>query len=294
MVSPTRLQQDLAERILQLVHEDGLQAGAWLNENATARRLNVSRTPVRAALDYLAQQGLVRRHPNRGVEIIRAPDLPPNGGAPLPDDLELAMVRIAHDRHTGQLPDDISEQEVMRRYGMSRPDVHKLLARLADLDMVERKPGYGWRFLHGPRDPSAHDERYRFRILVEPAAILEPGFRLENTWVEEMRARHRETLERPWRESSAIGFYEMNAAFHEGLAAASGNRYIHSAVKRQNQLRRLSNYDWTYGFERVQVNCAEHLQILDFIEAGDLELASLMMRRHLERASQVRRKDGLD
>ena len=48
MTAPTRLQQEIAERILRMVREDGLEAGAWLNENSAARRLNVSRTPVRA------------------------------------------------------------------------------------------------------------------------------------------------------------------------------------------------------------------------------------------------------
>ena len=61
MAEPTRLQQDLAERIIQLAREDGLAAGAWLNENNLAKRLNVSRTPVRAALSHLEGQGIVLR-----------------------------------------------------------------------------------------------------------------------------------------------------------------------------------------------------------------------------------------
>ena len=73
MAGPTKLQQDIAEAILQMVREDGLVAGGFLNENNAARRLNVSRTPVRAALDRLAEQGVVRRHPNKGVEFLGAP-----------------------------------------------------------------------------------------------------------------------------------------------------------------------------------------------------------------------------
>lgn len=293
MTTPTRLQQEIAERILRMVREDGLEAGAWLNENSAARRLNVSRTPVRAAIDHLARQGLVRRHPNKGVELLSAPEASadPNASA---DATELAMVRVAQDRHGGRLPDEISELELMRRYELGRPEVQRLMARLADLDMVERKRGYGWRFLHEPRDQSAHDERYRFRLLIEPMVFLEPGFSLDQGWIDEMRTRHELTLSQPWKESSAIGLYEMNADFHEGLAAASGNRFIHSAIRRQNQMRRLSNYDWTYGYERVVVNSREHLQMLATIEAGDLQLASALMRSHLQRAMQLRRADGLD
>ena len=286
MTMPTRLQQEIAERILQLVRDDALAAGAWLNENATARRLGVSRTPVRAALDHLAEQGVVRRHLNKGIEILK---LPAAGDSVLPpEEIDLAMVRLAHERENGLLPDEVSELEVMRRYELGRPEAQKLLARLADLDMVERKPGYGWRFLHEPRDQRLREESYRFRLIIEPMAMLEPGFHLDPGWIAEMRARHAETLRQPWRESSSVAFYEMNADFHEGLAAATGNRYFHSAVRRQNQLRRLSNYDWDHGFERVQVNCTEHLGMLDHLEAGENEVASALMRTHLLRASKLR------
>ena len=286
MTMPTRLQQEIAERILQLVRDDALAAGAWLNENATARRLGVSRTPVRAALDHLAEQGVVRRHLNKGIEILK---LPAAGDSVLPpEEIDLAMVRLAHERENGLLPDEVSELEVMRRYELGRPEAQKLLARLADLDMVERKPGYGWRFLHEPRDQRLREESYRFRLIIEPLAMLEPGFHLDPGWIAEMRARHAETLRQPWRESSSVAFYEMNADFHEGLAAATGNRYFHSAVRRQNQLRRLSNYDWDHGFERVQVNCTEHLGMLDHLDAGENEVASALMRSHLLRASKLR------
>lgn len=293
MSQPSRLQQDLAERILDLAREDGLVAGAHLTESAIARRLGVSRTPVRAAFSWLEDRGLVRRQPNRGLELISMPGAADHETAPV-DAVERALIQLAHEREAGSLADEVSEQEIMRRYALARPEAKRLLAHLADLDMVERKPGYGWRFLQEPRDPHLHDERYRFRLLIEPAALLEPGFALDPAWLAEMRSRHRATLAAPWRDTSAISFFEMNAAFHEGLAAASGNRFIHSAIRRQNQLRRLSNYDWVFGFERVEVNCREHLQILDSIEAGDLDVAAAQMRRHLQRASRLRRPDGLD
>jgi DNA-binding GntR family transcriptional regulator len=292
MAAPTRLQQEIADRILQLVRDDALAAGAWLNENATAKRLGVSRTPVRAALDHLAEQGVVRRHLNKGIELISLPAASESARAP--ETVDLAMVKLAHERENGLLPDEVSELEVMRRYELGRPEAQKLLARLADLDMVERKPGYGWRFLHEPRDQRLRDESYRFRLLIEPMAMLEPDFQLDPGWITEMRVRHVESLKRPWRESSSIAFYEMNADFHEGLAAATGNRFFHSAMRRQNQLRRLSNYDWDQGMERVRVNCTEHMAMLDHLEAGENEVASALMRSHLLRASKLRRMVRVD
>jgi DNA-binding GntR family transcriptional regulator len=115
MRQPTRLQQEIAERVLAMVREDGLSIGARLNESSTAKRLNVSRTPVRAAFDWLAERGVVRRHLNKGVELLSAPD-PTAESSGSADATELALVRIAHDRETGHLADVISEIEVMRRY----------------------------------------------------------------------------------------------------------------------------------------------------------------------------------
>lgn len=283
---PTRLQQELLGRIIHLLHEDGLAPGARLNESQLAQRLNVSRTPVRAALEHLAGQGFVARQPHRGMALVRVPPRSPEPSATSAEEDDL-LVRLARDHGQGRLPIEISETELMRLYGLGRQPVRAALDRLADLDVVERKPGYGWRFLATIRDTKARAESYRFRILIETAAILEPGFKLAPDWIEEMRRRHHAAATEPWTATSSVAFFEMNAAFHEGVAAGSGNRYLFASVRRQNRLRRLSNYYWRHGRARVLVNCREHLEILDRLEAGDQEIAAALMRRHLETASHL-------
>jgi DNA-binding GntR family transcriptional regulator len=167
--------------------------------------------------------------------------------------------------------------------------VQRVLTRLAEVAAVQRKPGHGWRFHPSISDSEARAESYRFRILIEPAALMEPTFRLDPGWAAEMRRRHEQMLEMPWNETASIALYEMNAAFHEGLASASGNRYFLVAVQQQNRLRRFGNYDWTFGHERVVVNCREHLAILDHLEAGERVDAALLMRQHLESAAKLTR-----
>ena len=88
-------------------------------------------------------------------------------------------------------------------------------------------------------------------------------------------------------ETSSVAFFEMNAAFHEGIAEASGNRFFLEAMRRQNRLRRFSIYNWKHGFERVRANHAEHLEILRRLETGDTQLASVLMKRHLEIAGSM-------
>jgi DNA-binding GntR family transcriptional regulator len=197
-------------------------------------------------------------------------------------------VRICHDRNLNLLGDDVTETEIMRRYDISRSETNRLLEKLAAVGVVERKLGYGWRFLDSLKDSQARLEAYRFRLLIEPQGMLQPSFVLPADWAAEIRERHHKIMKSEWHAGSSVAFFEMNAAFHLGLAAASGNRYILDAVNRQNHLRRLLNYDWHHGRSRVETVCREHLEMLDRLEAGDNQIASLLMYRHIEKTLDLR------
>ncbi|MDE5441650.1 GntR family transcriptional regulator [Bradyrhizobium sp. CSA207] len=287
---PSRLQRELSAGIIDLIRSEGLAPGTRLAEVALAERLQVSRTPVRAALKLLARRKLVHAGASRGYFVTDiAPALHKAPSKPSPDDTDRLFLAIARDRRAGRLPDEVSERDLMQRYDATRPIVQRVLTKLAEVAAVQRKPGHGWRFQPTLADTQARDESYRYRLLIEPAGLLEPGFQLDPAWAAEMRRRHQEMLAMPWSDTASIALYEMNAAFHEGLAAASGNRYLLVAVQQQNRLRRFGNYDWTFGHERVIVNCREHLAILDQLEAGQNEAAAALLRRHLEGASRLKR-----
>lgn len=284
----TGLQRNLVARIVGLIHEDGLNAGARLNESRLAGRLNVSRTPIRAAIAHLSEMGFVTREPNRGATLRRLPPVMTHqdAAAAIVEDENL-LAGIARDRSMGQLAELVSEAALMRRYGCSRKAIRHVLQRLLDLGSVEPRPGYGWSFAGSMRNVGDEEDSYRFRLVVEVAAILEPGFVLSPDWANDMRRQHERALASDWNERSSIGFFEMNAAFHLGIAQCSGNRHFSDAINRQNQLRRLSNYHWSGGLERVEVNCREHLAILDELERGDRKTAASLLRRHLEDAARV-------
>lgn len=289
MSSPSSLEESVARRILTLAHARALPAGQRLTELGLAADLNVSRTPVRAALRRLARDGHVVPASGRGFALARpvtARDL--DDGAPQTEAAEALQVAIARDRLAGALPDTISESDLVRRYDVTRPVLAGVLARLAEIDVIERRPGYGWAFNAAIDSPEARRESYGFRLLIEPACLLQPGFALPAGWAPAMRARHAAAMAAPWHDGMAVAFYDMNAAFHEGLAEASGNRFLLAAVRQQNRLRRFLNIHWTYGPERVRANCDEHIAILDRLEAGDREGAAALMRRHLEGAAMLR------
>src|SRR5882757_22948 len=282
---PTRLQQELVDQIVRLIRADGLAIGAKVSENELASRLSVSRSPIRAALNHLAVAGVVKHRPRRGMVVAAIPRSR-RGKEEQILPAEQVLVWISRDRHIGALGDSLSEAGLMRRYKMPRAVVRSALQMLAGLGLAERKSGYGWRLLT-LWDDDARLESYRFRIVVEPAAILSPNFSLTPEWIADMRGRHEAMLTTRWTETTSIAFFEMNASFHEGIAAGSGNRHFLAAIQRDNRLRRLSNYYWKHNFDRVRANHSEHMAILDSIEAKRLDIAASLMRAHLQVAGTM-------
>jgi DNA-binding GntR family transcriptional regulator len=67
--------QPLKDEVFDVLHQDVLAgryaSGAWLRQDEIARRLGVSMTPVREALDLLVAAGLAERVPYRGVRILQ-------------------------------------------------------------------------------------------------------------------------------------------------------------------------------------------------------------------------------
>lgn len=284
----SRLQREAAGRIRALLLQRETPAGTHLPELELSSKLGISRTPVRAALLLLAEEGLVEFRPGRGFFLRRTlgeADRDLRKGHD--EEAEALSVAIARDRLRGTLADDVSESDLMRRYGVTRAALTRVLRQLAEAGLVERRRGHGWSFLPALTDARGMRDAYRFRMIIEPAGLLEPGFRPDPAWLRSIRARHEKLLGPGKDQFSAVRFFEMNAEFHEGLARASGNAFLHKAVVQQNELRRFINYDWTYGADRVEVSIREHLAILDAIEAGSLEWAAALLRRHIEQAGDI-------
>jgi DNA-binding GntR family transcriptional regulator len=292
-LAPSRLQTELAGRILHLLKEQGAGPGHHLVEHDLCRQFAVSRTPIRGALKLLATQGLVESRANRGFVLVgpvkAAPEVE-SVNLQEEEDSEL-FIAIAEARNSGRLPADCTQQEMVRMFGAKLPTVGRVLRRLSELGLVERKRGNGWSFVASINSESAQAESYAFRQILEPAELLQPGFELDREWARACRARHMVFKRKPWRSTLAVEFYEMNADFHEQIARCSGNRYLLDAMQRQNQIRSFLNYAWTHGVERVRASIEEHLGILDAVEAGLNQKAAELMRAHLNNSKSATVED---
>jgi len=287
--APNRLRRNLAAEIIALMREQACAPGYHLVENEICQHFGVSRTPVRAALNLLAEAGVVEHRANRGFVLVELPAQNPPEAAET-DEVEednALFVAIAQAHLAGSLPRECTQQELVRLFSARLPVVVRVLRQLSDLGLVERKRGNGWSFVVSIDSDQTQRESYRFRSIIEPALLREPSFALTADWVEEMRAEHEAFAELKWRDTLAVEFYEMNARFHIGLAEACGNRYFHQAMEQQNRLRRFLNYGWEFGIERVRASIREHIAILDALESGDKNRAALLMELHLDEARET-------
>lgn len=270
----------LAAQIVEIARMRGLTAGTHLTAAPLAASLDVSRSPVLRAFELLAALGVLNREDNRGYFIanLAAFDVQ----APLSDEDRLYW-RFVNDRLDGHLPDIVDEASIMRRYGIPRRLVVRVLSRLAAEEVVVRRAGLGWTF-HAPLTPEEDAASVRYRLVLEPAALGEPAFHAPApalaAIVDEQRRLH-DDAEIP---SRSILNFDRNVRFHEAIAGWSGNAFLLDGVRRHNRRRRLTQYRHFVRPARIRQSAQEHLGVLDAIADGALAEARARLEAHIRAA----------
>jgi DNA-binding GntR family transcriptional regulator len=275
--------EGLAAQILEHVHSAGLTPGAHVTAQEMAERFSVSRFPVGQALQLLASKGVLTHERNRGYFVSdAAPTSPEALGLSGHDDLSEAYFRLADDHLHGRLPDPSSEAYLREHYDLSRAQLNGVLSRIAQEGWAERRPGYGWSFSPMLTTPESLEQTYRVRLALEPAALLEPTYKLDQETAARCRAAELRLLAGAIDTDSADALHERGVRFHEAIIGASGNPFFLEIVRRINRVRRLLSYRSMVDRRRYRQQCEEHLQILDLLEAGRHQEASKALRRHLK------------
>src|SRR5262249_47047869 len=160
------------------------------------------------------------------------------------------------------------EQFLRERYKLTRSQLTNVLGRAASEGWIERKPGYGWRLLPVAKTPEAQEQVYRFRLIVEPAGLLEPTFRIDHDVVRRFQATMQAMLAGAIETWPAERLHGVGVEFHEELLKMSGNSLLHQSLLRVNQVRRLLEYRSMIDRQRVYQETREHLEILEIILRG--------------------------
>ena len=284
--SSTQSHYRLAKQILDIARDGRFEIGHHLTEQRLSTLLGISRTPIRASLQLLADYGIVEARRNRGFFLVKPFDALQRIELAVPSSAEQNVYQqLVRDRLAGKLPDSVTQSEIAHRYGIDRTVLMRVLGRLAEDSLIARNKGHGWRFLPTLDTAQALRSSYEFRLTIEPAGLLLKSFRPDPTAIERCRVQHTYLLSHP--NISSVGraqLFETDVVFHETLAESTGNAYFLQAVQQQNRLRRLLEF-WTYANKRrVRDWCREHLAIIDAIAVGNFVLAAEAMRQHLMRA----------
>jgi DNA-binding GntR family transcriptional regulator len=277
----------IASRIIELIGSEGLPEGAHLPAQWLADRLRVSRSPVNEALGLLHDKGFVRREPNRGYFLAQAVGATPVQMADalgIEPEAQLASIyfQVAEDRLRGKLPDSFSEMQLRKQYGLTPAQTQGLLARMASEGWAQKKPGYGWEFSPMLTTPESLLQSYRLRLALEPAALLEPGYRLDPQKLARCRSAEMHLLQGGIETDSADQLHERGVFFHETLVEGSGNPFFIDAIRRVNRVRRLLALRAMQDRKRYKQHCRQHLHLLQLLEQERNEEASQALREHLQ------------
>ncbi len=279
----------LAERILIWLQQQDLKPGDHVPERLVTEAFHVSRTPVRAALALLAEQELLERHDQRGFFIAAGfATAHRTAAAETPDSaLHDAILR---DRFSKRLDAEVTAAHLARRYRASRAVVLRVLGLLQKDGIVERALGQRWVFLPALDSLRSQEDSHRFRLILEPAAFLQPGFALDPKRTRDLKSALSELAGQDARQFDLKRGLETDIAFHEAMGDASNNRFLADAIRRQSRLRRLATTSMQVPPARLIESCREHLAILEAAEGGDLARAADLMREHL--AASLRARPG--
>jgi DNA-binding GntR family transcriptional regulator len=280
------VETSIPKQIVELIKSEAWEAGSHLPAQMLADRLRVSRQPVNSALALLHEKGVLTRERNRGYFVAKSLDEPLSEivgslGLAESDVVTSVYFQIADDLLKNELPQEFSEQLIKTRYGLTAAQLNAVLGRIAKEGWAERKPGYGWVFSSMLTTPDSLLQSYRLRLALEPAALLEPGFKLDRKIIAQCRETELRLLNGGIATASADELHDRGVRFHESLVEASGNPFFIDTIKRANRVRRLLSYRSMTQRERYPEHCRQHLHLLDLLEHDKNEEASEFMREHL-------------
>lgn len=205
------LYQSIAQTIEDAISRRALKAGDLINETIIAQALEVSRTPVKAALAELASRGALYKHSGRGFVVGQpaeaqrlrrlsassiaaftrqlAPLRTPDSWTGIYDKVELEVCNRSVHGATR-----IVEAELAKTFGVSRTVAHEVLLRLEGVGLVEKDPAGRWFIV--ALTPARVKQLYEIRRYLEPPALRRSTERIPQHVLDEMWTRLMNVMQR--------------------------------------------------------------------------------------------------
>ncbi len=291
MAKSNILQKRAANLIL-----DKLTALEWVpphaSESEIARRIDVSRTTVRGALQYLVERGVLAC-PRGQFRVVRKPeksDYFSETQTSSPQDLiERTFMQwtLLGDWQAGR---QFSETDLARESGASTASVREFLIGFSRYHLVEKRPRGGWRLL--ALDARLANEVADMRAIVETAAIDRFPRQPDDAWLEQVDdliRRHEVLIENF--DQDYLSFAPLDRDFHLWLIGHLQNRFARDLYDVVSFVFHY-HYQWNKSDERERnrVAIGEHMHLLRKMRSGDIDGARAQLIEHLanSRANFVR------
>jgi DNA-binding GntR family transcriptional regulator len=202
----------------------------------------------------------------------------------LADDAYETLKALIFDRQIA--PDSWMAIDVLARdLGVSQTPIREALARLESEGLVIRKENGRYRTEPLLTKDSFH-ALYEVRLLLEPTAAGQAALHIDMVMLDELRVSERALHVAPTGSVYAqfAQFMAGNAAFHEIIARASGNRFLFEAIQRLRSHQRLAQLYLHHGIVDAGPALKEHEAIVAAIEARHRDSAADLMHKHIERS----------
>ncbi|WP_367971679.1 GntR family transcriptional regulator [Vibrio scophthalmi] len=284
----TQLQKDLLFKVITMLKADDARAGTSLNESSLAQQFEVSRTPLRAVLKHLSEQGITKAVPYKGFVLqVDASSIDTTEGTSSEQSRqEQLYLRILMDLFFGELGSTFSEKELQDRYEANRGEVQHVLRLLENDAIFRRSPGYKWQLDGVLNTLERHTESYRCRLIFEPAGLLETTWQLDRSALERCKEHHLRAIAAP-QLVTASALFRLSAEFHELLAACSENRFLLATMQQHNRLRKATDLVSMHIQSSVSKSCQRRLEIIEQVLSGNNQAAAAKLAQLLENDVRV-------
>jgi DNA-binding GntR family transcriptional regulator len=169
--------------------------------------------------------------------------------------------------------EEIHEQDLAARYDVSRQPIREALLRLQQDRLVTVQPRQGYQV--NPISMKDVRDLFQFRLALEPACVAAAVESASNQTLAD--------LDRFRSIGAQEDFIDYNRAFHDALAAASGNARMEAAIRdvldQADRLVRLSVS--TIKGRDPQKLVAEHGDIIDAVQRRDSRTARKLISAHI-------------
>jgi len=282
-----------AFQILAAEIRDGLAPpGTPLTEPRVAARFGISRAPVRRALALLAEEGLVTRADGRSVEV--APGAPARARRLVLETAAEPAARLANPPGWARIHAEVEreivariafgswrlrEEALARHYGVSRTIARDVIGRLQQGGLVDKDESGRW---YAPAlSPERIAELYELRALLEPVALEQAAPNLPPEIVPGALRRLRSAIA-----ARQVGGETLDALeedLHIRILGHATSRTLLRTIRQHQSLLVAHRflYRWTLRLFAREPFLAEHVAVLERLQAGDVPGAGKALEAHL-------------